>query len=379
MKKKTRRISLLLIVLLLAAAGAVWWKFVSGNKEAKPAAPATAKVTRRDFSSSVLATGAVKSRVGSEVKVGARVSGKVVRLYANIGDSVKKGQVIAELEKEDLTAKVERNQADLAVAEARIADVEARLKLAEIQYRRQEKLIVDDFTSQDAVDSAAKELAVNRAGLDLARRQVESARAALKESGANLGYATITASIPGVIASVSTQEGETVAAGLNAPVFVTILDLKRLQVDAFVDEVDIGKVKVGQKAVFTVDSFPAREFEGKVVAVYPKAVLQENVVNYDVVIEITSPFEGILKPDMTASVIIMLGKRPDVLAVPAEAVKRERGKTLLYILTDGRAEPREVKTGWKDGPWIEIAGGVEEGQTVLLTDSGRAEKKNGGK
>jgi len=97
------------------------------------------------------------------------------------------------------------------------------------------------------------------------------------------------------------------------------------------------------------------------------------------VIEITSPFEGILKPDMTASVIIMLGKRPDVLAVPAEAVKRERGKTLLYILTDGRAEPREVKTGWKDGPWIEIAGGVEEGQTVLLTDSGRAEKKNGGK
>jgi macrolide-specific efflux system membrane fusion protein len=379
LKKKTRRISLLLIVLLLAAAGAVWWKFVSGNKEAKPAAPATAKVTRRDFSSSVLATGAVKSRVGSEVKVGARVSGKVVRLYANIGDSVKKGQVIAELEKEDLTAKVERNQADLAVAEARIADVEARLKLAEIQYRRQEKLIVDDFTSQDAVDSAAKELAVNRAGLDLARRQVESARAALKESGANLGYATITASIPGVIASVSTQEGETVAAGLNAPVFVTILDLKRLQVDAFVDEVDIGKVKVGQKAVFTVDSFPAREFEGKVVAVYPKAVLQENVVNYDVVIEITSPFEGILKPDMTASVIIMLGKRPDVLAVPAEAVKRERGKTLLYILTDGRAEPREVKTGWKDGPWIEIAGGVEEGQTVLLTDSGRAEKKNGGK
>jgi macrolide-specific efflux system membrane fusion protein len=302
-----------------------------------------------------------------------------VRLYANIGDSVKKGQVIAELEKEDLTAKVERNQADLAVAEARIADVEARLKLAEIQYRRQEKLIVDDFTSQDAVDSAAKELAVNRAGLDLARRQVESARAALKESGANLGYATITAPIPGVIASVSTQEGETVAAGLNAPVFVTILDLKRLQVDAFVDEVDIGKVKVGQKAVFTVDSFPAREFEGKVVAVYPKAVLQENVVNYDVVIEIASPFEGILKPDMTASVIIMLGKRPDVLAVPAEAVKRERGKTLLYILTDGRAEPREVKTGWKDGPWIEIAGGVEEGQTVLLTDSGRAEKKNGGK
>jgi len=253
------------------------------------------------------------------------------------------------------------------------------LKLAEIEYQRQTKLIVDNFTSQEAVDIAAKELAVNQAGLNLAGRQVESARAALKESEANLGYSTITAPIAGVIASVSTQQGETVSAGLNAPVFVTIVNLKRLQVDAFVDEVDIGKVHEGQKAVFTVDSYPAKEFEGKVTAIYPKAVIQENVVYYDVVIDITSPYDGLLRPDMTASVTIMLEGRPNVLAVPAEAVKRERGKTLLYILTDGRAKPREVKTGWKDGPWIEIAGGVEEGETVLLSVPAQAEKKNGGK
>ena len=379
MKKTTRRWSLLVIVLVLATAGTGWWLSTSGKKETQSTGPATAKVIRRDFSSSVLATGAVKSQVGSEVKVGARVSGKVVRLYANIGDAVKKGQIIAELEKDDLMAKVERNKADLAVAEARIADVQARLKLAETQLLRQKKLMVDDSTSQDAVDSAEKELMVNQAGLNLAQRQVDSARAAIKESEATLGYATLTASISGVIASVSTQEGETVAAGLNAPVFVTIVDLKRLQVDAFVDEVDIGKIHKAQKAVFTVDAFPAREFEGKVVAIYPKAVIQENVVNYDVVIDITSPYEGFLKPDMTASVTIMLEARPNVLAVPAEAVKRERGKTMLYVLTAGQAEPRNVKTGWKDGPWIEIAGGVEEGETVFLADSGQAEKKNGGK
>lgn len=377
MKKKNRRILFIILLLASAIGASVWW-YASDGKDNGPAAPATARVVRRDFSSTVLATGAVKSQVGSEVKVGARVSGKVVRLYANIGDAVKKGQVIAELEKEDLTAKVERNRAELAVAEARIADVQARLKLAETQYQRQTKLIADSFTSQEAVDNAAKELAVNQAGLNLARRQVESAGAALKESNANLGYATITAPILGVIASVSTQEGETVAAGLNAPVFVTIVDLKRLQVDAFVDEVDIGKVHEGQKVVFTVDSYPAREFEGKVAAIYPKAVIQENVVNYDVVIDITSSYDGLLKPDMTASVTIMLEARPNVLAVPVEAVKRERGKTLLYILTDGRAEPREVKTGWKDGPWIEIAGGVEEGETVLLSVPAQAEKKNGG-
>ena len=378
MKKKNRRI-FLIILLLTCAIGTIGWWYMSNGKDNGPAATATARVVRRDFSSTVLATGAVKSQVGSEVKVGARVSGKVVRLYANIGDAVKKGQVIAELEKEDLTAKVERSRAELGVAEARIADVQARLKLAETQYQRQTKLIADSFTNQEAVDNAAKELAVNQAGLNLARRQIESARAVLKESEANLSYATIMAPISGVIASVSTQEGETVAAGLNSPVFVTIVDLKRLQVDAFVDEVDIGKVHDGQKAVFTVDSYPAREFEGKVVAIYPKAVIQENVVNYDVVINITSPYDGLLKPDMTASVTIMLEARPNVLAVPAEAVKRERGKTLLYVLTDGRTEPREVKTGWKDGPWIEIAGGVEEGETILLSAPTQAEKKNGGK
>jgi macrolide-specific efflux system membrane fusion protein len=377
-KRKTKRALLVSILLICALAGAGWWVLAS-KKEVKSAAPATATVIRRDFSSTVLATGAVKSQVGSEVKVGARVSGKVVRLYANIGDQVRKGQVIAELEKEDLTAKVERNKAELAVAEARIADLQARLKLAEAQYQRQKKLIADGFTSQDALDTATKEWTVNQAGLRLVQRQVESARAALKESEANLGYATITAPISGVIASVATQEGETVAAGLNAPVFVTIIDMNRLQVDAFVDEVDIGKVQVGQKAVFTVDSFPAREFEGKVVAIYPKAVIQENVVNYDVVIEIISAYDGLLKPDMTASVSIMLAAKPGVLAVPAEAVKREKGKTLVYVLVNGQVEPRNIKTGWKDGQWIEIAGGLEEGQTVLLSGVGQAEKKNGGK
>lgn len=378
MKKKNRRISFVILLIACAVFASIWW-YAGNSKDNGPAAPATARVVRKDFSSTVLATGAVKSQVGSEVKVGARVSGKVVRLYANIGDAVKKGQVIAELEKEDLKARVERNRAELAAAEARIADVQARLKLAEIEYQRQTKLIVDNFTSQEAVDNAAKELAVNQAGLNLAGRQAEAAKAALKESEANLAYSTITAPIAGVIASVSTQQGETVAAGLNAPVFVTIVDLKRLQVDAFVDEVDIGKVHEGQKAVFTVDSYPAREFEGKVAAIYPEAVIRENVVYYDVVIDITSSYAGLLRPDMTASVTIMLEVRPNVLAVPAEAVKRERGKTLLYILTDGRAKPREVKTGWKDGSWIEIAGGVEEGETVLLSVPAQAEKKNGEK
>jgi len=365
--KKKKRVLYSVMLLIAISVATLWWA-ASNRKASGPAEPATARVIRRDFSSAVLATGAVKPQVGAEVKVGARISGKVVHLHANIGDPVKKGQVIAELEKQDLQAVVAKNQAEVSVSEAKITEVQARLKLARVQYQRQKKLIVDDFTSQQAVDDALKERDVALAELTLAQRQLEAARAALKEAQAKLSYATLTAPISGVIASVSTQEGETVAAGLNAPVFVNIIDLSRLQVDAFVDEVDIGKVRQGQKAVFSVDSFPAREFEGKVTAIYPKAILQENVVYYDVVIDITTPYEGLLRTEMTASVTILLEARTDVLAVPAEAIKRVRGKTLVYVLANGRAEPREVKTGWKDGQWIEVAGGLEEGQTVFLSE-----------
>ena len=170
-----------------------------------------------------------------------------------------------------------------------------------------------------------------------------------------------------MIASVSTEEGETVAAGMQAPTFVTIIDLDRLQVDAYVDEVDIGKIQVGQQAVFTVDAFPADEFEGKVTAIYPKAVIQDNVVNYDVVVDITTPYRNMLRPEMTANVTILLETRKDVLAVPAKAVHRVHGKNIAYVLTRGQPEEREIKIGWKDNGWVEVAAGLQEGQTVLLT------------
>ncbi len=356
-KLKTKKL-FILSALLLCIAVAAWWGLAHREKT-RASRPETARVIRRDFSSTVLATGSVKPQVGAEVRVGARIAGKVERLYANIGDHVERGQVIAELEKADLEAAVSKARAEVKVAEAKVADAEARLRLAELEYRRQRSLIKKDFTSRQAVDKALKEKESARAGINLSKKQLDAARAALK-------YATITAPISGVIASVSTQEGETVTAGLKAPTFVTIIDLSRLQVDAYVDEVDIGRVRLGQQCLFTVDAFPDKEFHGKVVAIYPNAVIQENVVNYDVVCEISDAYEGLLRPEMTASVTIFLEKRPYVLAVPARAVKRTHGKNVVYVVTKTGPEPREVKVGWKDGQWIEIAGGLNEGETVLL-------------
>jgi len=337
------------------------------------------------------------------VHVGSRISGKVVRLHANIGDLVKKGQLVAELEKADLEAMVVQRQAELelartqltsleilrpkeiAKAEAEVAKCEATEILTRKELEREDGLLQKESATQLEWDRAQERLSVAEALAAAARKArdvvrtrydedlkqahvaIERAKAAVEYVKVQLSYATITAPISGVIASISTQEGETVAANLNAPTFVTIIDLNRLQVDAYVDEVDIGKVHPGQKAVFTVDAFPAREFEGKVDAIYPKAVIQENVVNYDVVVDITSRYDGLLRPEMTASVTIFLETRKDVLALPAEAIRRVRGKTVVHVpASDGAPEPREVKAGWSDAGWIEIVSGLEEGQSVLV-------------
>ncbi len=327
---------------------------------------------------------------------------RVEELHANIGDFVKKGQVVAELEKADLVALVDQRRAELAISEAKLSAVEtllpqeiekaeaelaqtdATVELARKEMARQDELREGAMTAQLEWDRAVERLGVAEArlavtatalrlararyGEDLKQAQAEVARtsATLEYARIHLSYATITAPIEGVIGSVSTQEGETVAAGLSAPTFVTIIDLNRLQVDAFVDEVDIGQVHVGQPAVFTVDTFPAREFKGRVVAIYPNAVLQDNVVNYDVVVEIASDYKDLLRPEMTASVTISLESRSNVLAVPTAAVKRKRGKNIVWIPTDDGPELREIKVGWKDGQWIEIVAGLGEGETVLM-------------
>ena len=349
---KSKRIVVITLLLFAAALIGGIWLHRARSSDRVTASASTASVVRRDFSSTVLATGVVRPKIGAEVKVGSRISGKVEKLLANIGDAVERGQVIAELEKGDLKAKVEGAKADLKAEQARRV-------LAEKVLKRHLSAIDTNAVSINAVDVAQKEK-------DLTEAMVGQALAALRLAEVELSYATILASISGVVASVSTQEGETVAAGLNAPTFLTIIDLDRLQVDAYVDEVDIGKIKVGQRAMFTVDAFPAREFQGKAAAIYPKAVIQENVVNYDVVIEITDPYDGLLRPEMTASVEIFLDTREQVLAIPIKAVKRERGRSIVYLPSEGGPEAREVKVGWKDGQWIEIAAGLEEGQSVLL-------------
>jgi macrolide-specific efflux system membrane fusion protein len=366
----------------------------------------------------VTAVGTIKAMVGAEVRVGSRIPGRVEEIAVKVGDRVKAGQVIARLEQDDLRAAVAKARGDLAGDEAKLATVrngarpeeiraaeaarrraQADRALAQVNLQRYRQLYDDDGgISLQQVDSAARDfdvaaeqlrvtdeqLALTREkytpeDLQYAEAQVAQSRAALKIAEANLQYATITAPMAGVVASVTIQQGETVTSGsaaAQAPTLVTIIDLNRLQVDAYVDETDIGKVQAGQPATFTVDAFPDKEFTGKVTAIYPKALIQQNVVTYDVVIAIENP-EGLLRPDMTANTTITVARREKVLAIPNQAVRREDGARVAFVQEGERLVRRPIKTGWKDKTYTEVLGGLKEGDRVVVgeIENGKAPAK----
>jgi RND family efflux transporter MFP subunit len=275
---------------------------------------------------------------------------------------------------------------EISEVAATLAQADAEERLADAQARRTGGLLEKGFVGQEEGDRASRDLAVARAKaaaarsrLDLARNRyvdedlalaearVQQAEASVAEAQALVSFATLTAPIDGVIAQVSTQEGETVSAGMSAPTFVTLIDLDRLEVAAYVDEVDVGRVRVGQKANFSVDAFPGEEFTGTVTAIYPRAVIQSNVVNYITTVAIQNP-DGKLKPDMTANVTVSLDERAGVLAVPDRALRRERGRTVVYVASGAGAEPREVKVGLRGGGMAEIVSGLAEGERVQVQE-----------
>lgn len=400
---------MLLTLMVLAAALYVFGPWAMNTKKT-PDPPAFARASLEDIVCTVLATGKVMPQVGAEVNVGTRISGRLEKLHVNVGDTVTKGQVIAEIEKEDLEAMAEEKEADVALikarlgaleregpqeiakAEAELAEQKAELEFVRCKLGRDDQLLKKDLLSKEDWEESSSDFKVARAQYEVARRglqlakthheegarqlKAESSRAlaSLRNARVKLSYAVIRAPLSGVVGSVSTREGETVAAGLNAPTFVTIVDLERLHLDAFVDEVDIGRVKVGQKAFFTVDAFPDREFHGRVTAIYPQAVIQNDVVTYDCITSIDTPYAGLLRPQMTATVTIMVENREDVLVLPVGAVKRRSAQNIVWRKGE-RVEAVSVTTGWQDDERVEIVSGLSEGDVVLLSPPSNQKKR----
>jgi len=283
-----RRLTLILAVISAVAIAII--VFGRTNPDERPPAAAPAVPAKPPADTVVKATGVVKPMIGAELRVGSRISGVVHRLFVRVGDTVREGQLLAELDDRDLVAQRDQARAALDVTEA-------NLDYARADLERKRQLSSAALLADSDLDLAQRAFAV-------AARQAAGAKANLSFAATQLAYARIFAPISGVVASVATQEGETVAASFAAPTFVTLIDLSRLEVWAYVDETDIGRIHTGQRASFTVDTYGDEAFDGVVTAIYPKAEVRDNVVDYVVVVRFDPPRGRVLRPDMTTTVRI---------------------------------------------------------------------------
>ena len=363
MKKIDKKVWIALGVVVVAI---IAYNLLSGGKKEEKVTFDTAKVEKTHIRTSITATGTIEPV--TSVTVGTQVSGIVSKLYVDYNSVVKKGQVIAELDRTNLIS-------ELNTAKANLASSESSMAYEKANYNRYKTLYDKGLVSADEYESAL--LSYRKA-----KEDVSTKRESVNKAQTNLGYATITSPIDGVVLSKSVEEGQTVAASFNTPELFSIAqDLTDMRVIADIDEADIGGVKEGQRVSFTVDAFPDDHFEGHVTQVRQQATTESNVVTYEVVI--SAPNNDLkMKPGLTANVTIFTLEKNDVLAVPSKALRfiptealLEKGQTIsdcegehkLWTLDGNTFKAHKVEIGTTNGIMTEIVSGISEG-TEVLTD-----------
>lgn len=357
-KKKT----LVIVAVAAIAALAVW--LLSGGKKEEKITFDTAAVAPANIMNSITATGTIEPV--TSVTVGTQVSGIVSKLLVDYNSVVKKGQVIAELDKTNLMSQ-------LNTAKTQLATAQSQLNYQTANYKRYKTLFEKGLVAADDFDNA-------KLSYTQAKEQVVSAKEEVQRAQTNLGYATITSPIDGVVLSKSVEEGQTVAASFSTPELFTIAqDLTNMQVVADVDEADIGDVKEGERVTFTVDAYPDDTFEGEVKQVRQEATTTNNVVTYEVVI--SAPNADLkLKPGLTANVTIYTAERKGVLSVPSKALrftpqKETVGKMKIVDVANAKNKvwtiegnsivAHKVNIGMTDGTNTQIVGGIAEGTKIV--------------
>ena len=357
-KKKALVIAAVAAIAVLA----VW--LLSGGKKEEKITFDTAAVAPANIMNSITATGTIEPV--TSVTVGTQVSGIVSKLFVDYNSVVKKGQVIAELDKTNLMSQ-------LNTAKTQLATAQSQLNYQTANYNRYKTLFEKGLVAADDFDNA-------KLSYTQAKEQMASAKEEVQRAQTNLGYATITSPIDGVVLSKSVEEGQTVAASFSTPELFTIAqDLTNMQVVADVDEADIGDVKEGERVSFTVDAYPDDTFEGEVKQVRQEATTSNNVVTYEVVI--SAPNADLkLKPGLTANVTIYTAERKGVLSVPSKALRftpqketvgkmkivdAANAKNKVWTIEGNSIVAHKVNIGMTDGTNTQIVGGIAEGTKVV--------------
>ena len=370
--KKLSKVWLLLTLVIIVALAA--WAMSGGKKEEQISFD-TATVASANIQNSITATGTIEPV--TSVTVGTQVSGIVSKLYVDYNTVVKKGQIIAELDKTNLTSQLNSAKTQLAVAQS-------QLNYQTANFNRYKTLFQKGLVAADEYENA-------QLSYKQAKEQMVSAKEEVQRAQTNLGYATITSPIDGVVLSKSVEEGQTVAASFSTPELFTIAqDLTNMQVVADVDEADIGDVREGEKVSFTVDAYPDDTFEGVVKQVRQEATTTNNVVTYEVVI--SAPNADLkLKPGLTANVTIFTAERKGVLSVPSKALRftpqketvgkmkiidnNANAKNKVWTIEHNAIVSHSVNVGMTDGTNTQILSGIPAGLKVItgLSISSEAE------
>ncbi len=380
-----RRVAILACVLLLGLG--VGWQQLRGSKS--ETAYKTTKAERGDISSTVTSSGTINPVV--TVTVGTPVSGIIKELFADYNSPVKKGQVIAQIDPASYRAQVDQSRGSYLNAKANLDKAKVTLADAERTLRRYQNLVKDGSVSVSDYDSYATAAASARAAVTAAQGSVDQAKGAFDQAKTNLDYTTITSPVDGIVISRAVEVGQTVTASMSTPTLFTIAqDLTKMQISATVDESDIGKIREGGEASFTVDAYPETRFTGVVTQVRNAATTVSNVVTYAVMVGVDNP-ELKLKPGMTANVTFTAESRQGVLKVGTAALrfrpKGPDGKSLptaklpaghknVYVLRNGAPQAVAVTLGVGNDKDTEIlSGALKEGDEVVLEALSASEAK----
>ncbi|MGE5320377.1 MAG: efflux RND transporter periplasmic adaptor subunit [Hyphomicrobiaceae bacterium] len=357
-----KKTGMLVLLLVVALAAAWWW---NGREKSAEPQYRTVKVDRGDIAAEVSANGTLNPV--TLVNVGTQVSGTVARIDADFNQQVKAGQVLAVLDPALF-------QAALAQSTANLANAQAQLNLAEANAVRMLTLFKQEYVSQQELDQTL-------AARAQAAAQVRLARAQVTRDKTNLGFSIIRSPVDGTVINRQVDVGQTVAASFQTPTLFQIgKDLTQMQIDSTVSEADIGQIKVGQPVKFRVDAFPDTEYSGAVRQVRLNATTQQNVVTYNVVVNVANP-DLALMPGMTANLRVLVETRSNVLRVPTTALRfrpqaggavvatgKSRGSA-VYRLVDGKPERVAVKTGISDKAYTQIVSGeLKPGDVVIVAD-----------
>jgi HlyD family secretion protein len=378
---KKRLVLILVAVVMVTASLAAYYR--TNNNEIAPQYTLAA-ATRGDVVETVDATGTLQAV--TTVQVGTQVSGTIQSLHADFNSQVRKGQVIARLDPSLLQAQVEQAEATIVRLQADVERANVMFEDAQVKLRRARELFAAQLIPAIDVENAQSTVRQSEASLKAARAQVTQSRGSLNQNRVNLSHSIITAPVDGIVISRNVDVGQTVAASMSAPtLFVLAKDLTAMQVNASIDEADIGRITPGQAVTFRVDAYPRDVFKGTVSQVRLEPTVAQNVVSYVTVIDVPNP-ELKLKPGMTANVTVEIARADNALRVPNAALRfrpaqqppgdqnEARGPS-VWVMRDGQMQRVRVRPGVSDGTMTAIEGEISE-NVQIVTGNALANAQN---